>query len=48
MRENLSSGFANNKGADHPAQMPMLFSTFVIRCLVSYLNLLLMKFQFSS
>ena len=30
MPENLSLGFANNKGADQPAQMRRLVSTFVI------------------
>ena len=39
-QEPLSSGFANNKGADQPA----LFSFWK----VSYLDLLRAKFQFSS
>ena len=29
-RDNLSSGFANNKGADQPAHPRRLISTFVI------------------
>ena len=35
MRENLSSGLVNNKGADQPAHPCRLFSTFVIRPLES-------------
>ena len=34
-RENLSSVFANNKGADQPAHPRRLISAFVIRCLES-------------
>ena len=34
-RENLSWGFANNKGADQPAHLGSLISTFVIRLLES-------------
>ena len=30
MPKNLSLGFANNKGADHPAHPPSLISAFVI------------------
>ena len=48
-RENMSLGFANNKGADQPAHPRRLISTFVIRFLeVTFLNLLQVKFQFSS
>ena len=39
-RENLSSGFANNTGADQPAHPHRLISTFVIhlsRCIISSL-----------
>ena len=43
-RENLSSGFAKNTGADQPAHQRSLISAFVI----SYVNLLQVKFQFSS
>ena len=42
-RENLSLVFANNKGADQPVH-PLLFAFWK----VSYVNLLPMKFQFSS
>ena len=38
MRENLSLGFANNKGADQPARSRSLISTFVIRFLESILS----------
>ena len=31
MRENLSSGFANSKGADQPAHRPSLICAFLIR-----------------
>ena len=34
-RENLSSGVANNTGADQPAHQRSLISTFVIRILES-------------
>ena len=34
-RENLSSGFANSKGADQPAHPRRLISAFVIRFLES-------------
>ena len=37
-RENLSSGSANNKGADQPAHPRRLLSTFVIRCLESIIS----------
>ena len=37
-RENLSSGFANNKGADQPAHTRRLISAFVIRLLVSIIS----------
>ena len=48
-RENVSLGFANNKGADKPAQPRRLISALVIRFWeVSYLNLLQAKFQISS
>ena len=48
-RENLSSGFANNKVADQPAHPRSPISTFVIHFWkVSYVNLLQVKFQFSS
>ena len=36
-RENLSSGFANNKGADQPAHRPRLISSLVIRVLESFI-----------
>ena len=36
-RENLSSGFANNKGADQPAHQPRLISALVIRVLESFI-----------
>ena len=35
MRENLSSGFPNNKGADHPVHLRSLISAFVICSLES-------------
>ena len=35
MRENLSSGFANNTGADQPAHLRNLISAFVILFLES-------------
>ena len=35
MRENLSSGFANNTGADQPVHPRSLISAFVIRLLES-------------
>ena len=38
LRENLSSVFANNKGADKPAQMRSLISAFVIRLLGSIIS----------
>ena len=48
-RENLSSVFANNKGADQTVHLHSLISAFVIRLLeVSYLNLLQANFQYSS
>ena len=37
-RENLSSVFANNKGADQPAHPRSLTNTFVIRLLESILS----------
>ena len=37
-RENLPSGFANNKGADQPAHMRSLISTFVIHLLESIIS----------
>ena len=44
--EKLSSGFANNKGAEQPAHPCRLIRVFVIRFLGrSYLNLLQVKFQ---
>ena len=43
MPENLSSEFTNNKGANKPVNFCRLISPFV-----SYLNLLRVKFQFSS
>ena len=38
MRENLSSGFANIKGADQPAHSRRLISAFVIRILKSIIS----------
>ena len=38
LRENLSSGFANNKGADQPAHARSLISTFVICLLKSIIS----------
>ena len=38
MRENLSSWFANNKGADQSAHLRSLISTFVIRSLESIIS----------
>ena len=38
-RENLSSVFANNKGADQPAHSQSLISAFVIRLLESFVCL---------
>ena len=35
MRENLSSGFANNTGADQPPHLLSLISAFVVRLLES-------------
>ena len=37
-RENLSSGFANNKGADQPAHLRSLISAFVIHLLESIIS----------
>ena len=37
-QENLSSGFANNKGADQPAHPRSLISAYVVYWKVSYLN----------
>ena len=40
MQENLSLGFVNNKGADQPAHMRRLISTFVVHfleCIISKL-----------
>ena len=37
-RENLSSGFANNKGADQPAHPRSLISVFVIPVLESIIS----------
>ena len=37
-RENLSSGFANHKGADQPAHMRSLISAFVIRFMESTIS----------
>ena len=37
-RENLSSGFANNTGADQPAHLRSLISAFVIRFLKSVIS----------
>ena len=37
---NLSSGFGNNKGADQPAHLRRLISTFVIRFLDSTISIL--------
>ena len=50
MRENLSLGVANNKGADQPAHTRSLISAFVIRLLEStiYRELLRANFQISS
>ena len=38
MQENLSSGFVNNKGADQPAHLRRLISTFLIRSLESNIS----------
>ena len=38
MRENLSSGLANNKGADQPAHPSCLINAFVIRLLESIIS----------
>ena len=38
MGENLSSGFANNKGAEQPAHPHSLISTFSIRLLESIIS----------
>ena len=38
MRENLSSGFANNKGADQPVHLHSLISAFVIHLLESIIS----------
>ena len=38
MRENLSRGFANIKGADQPAHSHSLISSFVIRFLESIIS----------
>ena len=38
MQVNLSSGFANNKGADQPAHPRKLISVFVIRYLESNIS----------
>ena len=38
MRENLPSGFANNKGADQPVHPGRLISTFVIHLLESIIS----------
>ena len=38
MQENLSSGFANNKGADQPAHPNSLISTFIICLLESIIS----------
>ena len=35
--------YANNKGADQPAQSPSLISTFVVRCLDSMLCILALR-----
>ena len=40
MRENLSSGFANDKGADQPVHLHSLISTFVNRLLESIISIL--------
>ena len=37
-RENMSLGFANNKGADQPAHPRILISTFVIHFLESNIS----------
>ena len=39
-RENLFMSYANNKGADQPAQLCSLISAFVVRCLDSIIPLL--------
>ena len=49
MRENLSSGFANNKGADQPAHLQTLISAIGIRlleCIIS--GLTMSNIEFSS
>ena len=38
MRENLSLGIANNKGADQPAHPRSLISTFIIQILESIIS----------
>ena len=40
--------YANNKGADQPAHLRSLISTFIVRCLVWYIYLLYPKFQDSN
>ena len=47
VQESLSTGFANNKGADRPALPHSLISAFVIRLWKVYQNLLLAKLKFS-
>ena len=42
-QENLFSGFANNKGADQPAHLRSLISTFVIHLLESIISKLAMS-----
>ena len=42
-QENLSSPFANNKGADQPAHLHRLISTFVFRLLQSIISRLAMR-----
>ena len=42
-KENLSSGFVNNKGADQPADPHCLISTFVIRLLECIISKLVTK-----
>ena len=37
-QENLSSGFANNKGTDQPAHLHSLISAFVIQLLESFIS----------
>ena len=37
--ENLFMPYANNKGADQPAHLRSLISTFVVRCLDSMISL---------